>query len=536
MTLMDQTKLLKVRKRFLEDFRYYARHCVKIRSKSGEIVPLILNEVQERFVDTILQQLLTVGYVRVVTLKARQQGLSTVISAFMYWWLSQHKAQKGIVIAHKADSARSLFDMYRRMYQNTPAMLKPSTAYSSRKELQFDKLDTGLLVATAGGEGVSRGETLTHEHLSELAFWPPITANENLNALLQSIPNTPGTACFVESTANGYNLFYELWEGAVSGKNGFVPFFSAWFESKEYRTPPPADFERTYEEIELAEKFGLDDAQLYWRRLKVAQNGLDLFKQEYPATPDEAFLASGRPVFDPVVITPLIEKAPSPIKRMAVEEGVLREHSRGELLVYKELDPKQIYTIGADIAVGLRGIKDDTRSSKSVDWSVAQVLDGDKEQVAVWRGQVHPDAFAHVLSALGFYYNTALIAPERNNHGLVTCIRLYKDLMYPNVFLDVTEGQIADRDSLNIGFLTTVKTKPLVIDRLRAEVRDGSIKIHDLTTLREMQTFIVTESGAMEAEEGRWDDCVMALAIANHVHVRRFTPITVTDDFYAEAV
>jgi len=523
---MDPKKLMEVRKRFLTDFRFFAKHNIKIRTKEGKIVPLVLNKVQERFVDTILRQLLTLGYIRCIILKARQQGLSTVVSAFLYWWLCQRKAQKGIVVAHKADSARALFDMYRRMYQNTPALMKPSTAYSSRKELVFNELDTGLLVATAGGEGIARGETITHAHLSEIAFWPPASADDNLNALLQSVPNSAGTAVFIESTANGYNSFNTTWVAAVKGQNGYVPFFSAWFESDEYRTTPPEGFERTYEEIDLAKKYGLDDAQLYWRRLKIAQNGDDLFKQEYPATPEEAFLASGRPVFDPVLITPLLDKCPSPIKRMAVEEGSVIEHSRGELLVYKDLDPKDVYTIGADVSAGVR----------NGDYSVAQVLNGDKEQVAVWHGHIHPDAFASVLAALGYYYNTALIAPERNAHGILTCVRLYKDLQYPKVFLDVTEGQVADRDTLNIGFLTNVKTKPLIIDRLRAAVRDGDIVINDQTTLKEMLTYVVTESGSMEAEKGCFDDCIMALAIANHLHLRRATPITVIDDFYAEAV
>lgn len=523
---MDQKKLKELRRRLLTDFRFYCKHCIKIRTKSGTIVPLVLNEVQERFIDTVLKQWQTDGYIRVVILKARQQGLSTVVSAFLYFWLSQHKAQKGLVVAHKADSARALFDLYRRMYQNTPAFLKPSTSYSSRKELVFDGLDTGLLVATAGGEGIARGETLTHAHLSEIAFWPPVSAQENLNALLQSIPNAKDTAVFVESTANGFNLFHEMWRGAVEGKNGYVPFFSAWFESLEYRTEPPEGFEKTYEEIDLAKKYSLDDDQLYWRRLKIAQNGPELFAQEYPANPNEAFLASGRPVFDPALITPLLDKCPSPIKRMAVEEGSVIEHSRGELLVYKDLDPNDVYTIGADVAIGVR----------NGDYSVAAVLNGDKELVAVWRGHIHPDAFASVLAALGLYYNTALIAPERNAHGLLTCVRLYKDLQYPNVFLDVTEGQVADRDSLNIGFLTNVKTKPLVIDRLRAAVRDEKIVINDQTTLKEMLTYIVTESGSMEAEEGCFDDCIMAVAIANHLHIRRAKPISVTDDYYAEAV
>ena len=140
--------------------------------------------------------------------------------------------------------------------------------------------------------------------------------------------------CIIESTANGFgNPFHTMWDGAVKGINGFVPFFSAWFETDEYRTEPPEGFERTYEEIELAERFGLDDAQLYWRRLKIGANGPDMFKQEYPATPEEAFLASGRPVFDPEVIFTSFNSAPAPIARMAVEEGAVRPiHGRASCL------------------------------------------------------------------------------------------------------------------------------------------------------------------------------------------------------------
>lgn len=523
---MPNQDLIKVRRRFLNDFAFWAKHACRIRTKEGEIVPLVLNGPQRRLLKLVEEQRRTTGRIRIIILKARQQGFSTFVSAWQYWWLSQHPAQKGVVVTHKSDSTRALFDMYKRIHANTPELLRPTTSYSSRKELVFDKLDTSLMVATAGGEGIARGETITNSHLSEHGFWPASTAKENFNGLTQSIPNTPGTSIFVESTANGYNDFNELWEGAVKGENGFMPFFAAWFETPEYREEPPAGFERTFEEQDLVERFKLDDAQLYWRRRKIAANGRELFMQEYPATPDEAFIASGRPVFDPILVQPMLDAAPQPIARMSIEDGVPREHSRGELKVYVKHDPEQIYTIGADIAMGVRGR----------DYSVAQVLDGDKRQVSVWHGHIHPDAFASVLAALGAYYNNALVAPERNGHGLLTAVRLWKDLQYPNVFIDVTEGQIADRDTLNVGFLTNVKTKPLIIDRLRAEVRDKGIKILDAETLKEMKTFIVTESGAMEAEEGKHDDYVMALAIANHVHVRRFKPIPVTDEFYCNAI
>jgi hypothetical protein len=252
--------------------------------------------------------------------------------------------------------------------------------------------------------------------------------------------------------------------------------------------------------------------------------------QEYPSTPEEAFISSGRPVFNPEQLNELILDAPEPLYRMAVEESHagmnMVKHALGELHVYRDHDPGETYCIGADVGMGVR----------DGDWSVAQVLDSEKRLVSTWRGQVHPDFFAQILSTLGLYYNTALIAPESNNHGILTCVRLYKDLAYPNVFSDVVEGQQEDRDTINVGFRTTVKTRPLVIDRLRGAMREKDITVADKTTLREMLTFVVNEAGKMEAEKGTHDDCVMALAIANHVHPGRWTPIIVTDDYYIRAI
>ena len=123
---------------------------------------------------------------------------------------------------------------------------------------------------------MSRGETLTQVHASELAFWPKSTAQDIWNGLIQAVPNTRGTAVFVESTANGVTgIYYDLWKGAVAGENGFVPVFIPWFTDPEYRENVPASFERTPEEDELVEKYNLDDEQLMFRRRKIAQNGID---------------------------------------------------------------------------------------------------------------------------------------------------------------------------------------------------------------------------------------------------------------------
>lgn len=521
---LSNSELLTIRKRLFDDFEFYAKHCVRIRTKQGTITPLLLNRVQKRFVASVIRQMSERGRVRMVVLKARQQGLSTVISAIQYWWLSQRKAQKGLVMAHEADSTTALFDMYKRIHDNTPTWVKPATKYSSRSELTFPDLDTGLRVATAGGRGVARGETLTTVHLSEVAFWPVAFATTNFNGLIQAVPEEDGTMAYVESTAQGVTgKFADLWTNAV--EMGYEQFFSPWFESAEYREEAPEDFVRSPDEELIATTFDLDDAQLYWRRRKIAANGQDLFRQEYPATPEEAFISTGRPVFNPDYILERLRTPTPPLKTMAVEAGVLNEHPRGELRVYHELDPKGSYVIGADVGMGVR----------NGDPSVAQILDNDLKQVAVWRGLIHPDAFANVLIALGYYYNTALIAPERNNHGLLTCVRL-RDLGYANIYTDVTEGALDDKDSINIGFFTSERTKPLIIDKLRAADRDKDIEINDETTLREMYTFVVTESGKMQAEEPAHDDTVMALAIANHIHEGKWTPVPVSQDFYTQAI
>jgi hypothetical protein len=525
---------LAARKRLLEDFEFYAKHSVLIRTKEGEIKPLVLNKVQKRFLARVISQQEETGKVRFVILKGRQQGISTVVSAFIYWWTSQRKGQKGIVIAHEAKSTQSLFDMYKRAHDHMPEMLKPETKYSNKKELIFGKMDSGIIVATAGGQSIARGETLQCMHLSEVAFWQKTFAAENFNGLIKALP-PHGGMCFVESTANGITGHYhDLWDGAVAGHNDFEAFFSAWYESDEYRLTPPESFERTPDEEELVAKYGLDDAQLYWRRKEIGRDGIEFFKQEYPSTADEAFITTGRPVFNTEVVIEMRDKARPVVCRMAVEPQAdgshkVVEHSRGELLVYREREDTETYVIGADVAVG---IKDPEKS----DWCVAQILDSKKRQVGMWRGQVTPDHYAKVLNALGYYYNIAMIAPERNGHGLLVCVRLWKDLEYPACFMDLKEGEVADRETLNIGFQTNVASKPLIIDKLRGDVRERQIEINDPTTLSELLSFVVTDSGKMEAEQGCYDDTVLALAIAVHIHEGLCTPIEVTDEFYSTAI
>jgi hypothetical protein len=521
-------EVLAVRKRLRDEFPFYSKAALKIRTKDGEIKPLVLNAAQQILQKAIDEEMNERGFVRIIILKARQQGLSTCVGGYMYFSVSQNRARKAMVVTHHADSTRALFDMTKRFHENCPDILKPSTKYSSRRELSFDSLDSSYVVATAGGESIARGETISHLHASELAFWPVNAAKDNWNGLIQAVPESKGTAVFIESTANGITgLYYDLWKGAVEGKNGYRPVFIPWFLDPAYRAPCPEALDHTPEEQDLIDKFNLDDEQLMFRRKRIAQTSADLFKQEYPAVPDEAFLATGAPVFNPEQLVKLLDTARDPVARLALEGDDWQNHPRGELTQFYPHDSGERYYIGADVAMGGgRG-----------DYSVAQVLDSKKRQVAIWRSNhYNPDYFATVLEKLGRFYNEAFIIAENNAHGILTCTRLGKDFAYPNIYMVTEVDKLTERESVQIGFRTTVKTKPLIIDQLRAAVRDGDIELNDKLTIREMMSFIVTESGAMEAEQGCHDDCVMALAMVNHTHEGRFTPIEVTDEFYIEAI
>jgi hypothetical protein len=525
---------LKTRKRLLEDFEFYAKNAIKIRTKDAKVLPLILNRAQRRFIEMVLTQWKETGRVRVIILKARQLGLSTVWGAFMYWWVSQHRATKGVVATHKADATSALFDMTKRFHSECPELLRPSTGRSNSKELKFDKLDSGYVIATAGADTVGRGDTFQIVHLSEVGLWPKLKAKEIMNGLLQAVPPVDDTFVAIESTARGMSgPFYETWKGAVDGTNGFIPCFIPWFLDDGYKAVVPGTFTRSPDEDEycrqVLEEYGdaLTDEQLQFRREKVSLDGLPLFNQEYPTFPEDAFLTSGTPVFNLEKLAGRKASTPDILHRMEYDplEDAFFPDPRGRLFLYKEMDPRGSYVIGADVAKG----------TAEGDYSCAQVLDSKKHQVAVWHGLVDPDFYATILNRLGLMFNEARLAVEFNNHGILPNTRLYKDLAYPNLYTREVYDRKTDETREELGFYTDVKTRPLIIDELRQAIRTDELAVNDKATIEELITFVADpKSGKIEADTGCHDDRVMALAIANHIHDGVWTPIEVSDDMYIQ--
>tara|TARA_E500000081_G_scaffold33756_1_gene37564 strand:- start:12762 stop:14285 length:1524 start_codon:yes stop_codon:yes gene_type:complete len=279
------------------DFEFYARNCLSVRSKSGEVKQLLLNKAQRFINDCIEEQKKQTGQVRAIILKGRQQGVSTYVEGRYYWKTTHRKGVRAFILTHEADSTSALFEMVERYHQGAPDFVKPSTGASNQKELSFDKLDSGYKVGTAGNKSVGRGTTIQYFHGSEVAYWP--NAAEHAKGILQAVPDEADTEIILESTANGVgNFFYQQWQQAEAGVSPFQAIFVPWYWQDEYRKPA-GGLVPTDEEEQLIRAYGLDSQQLAFRRSKIAElsaDGIDgafSFRQEYPMTAQEAFQVTG---------------------------------------------------------------------------------------------------------------------------------------------------------------------------------------------------------------------------------------------------
>lgn len=286
-----------VRKSLRDDFLHFGKTCLKIRTKSGDIKPLVLNKAQQYIHERLEQQLSEFGRVRANILKGRQQGCSTLVEARFYWKTTHRKGVRAFILTHEDEATKNLFEMAQRYHDHNNPLLKPSTGVSNARELFFDKLDSGYRVGTAKTKGTGRSGTFQFFHGSEVAFW--LHAADHAKGIMQAIPDEDGTESIRESTANGIgNYFHNEWKKAERGEGEYINIFIPWFWQTEYVKKLPDGFAKTDDEEKLG--YGLTDEQLMWRRQKIVDlslNGADgeaAFKQEYPCNSAEAFQTTGK--------------------------------------------------------------------------------------------------------------------------------------------------------------------------------------------------------------------------------------------------
>ena len=510
----------------------YIENCLKIKTKSGTVVPFRLNDAQRKLYAVAKRQQDAGKPVRLIILKARQLGFSTLTEGLIFHACATRRNVNALIVAHREDATANLFRMSKLFYDELPAPVKPMLRASNAQELVFENpsklrserearpgLRSRIRCATAGGRGIGRSDTLQCVHLSEYAFWPDGADGKasTLAGILQAVPSLPGTMVVIESTANGFEDFKERWDAAVAGENDFEPVFFAWFENPDYSMPVVPGTEWTPEERELRDAYRLTDGQLQWRRWCIANNcggSLDMFRQEYPASPGEAFLHSGTGVFDNEQIVLRLERLPEPAGRGEFTDGEWTESETGAITLYELPEEGVPYVLGGDTA------------GEGSDYFTAIVIDNVSGRIAAKLRQKYSEPeYVRQIFALGRFYNDALVAIE-TNFSTYPVMKL-QEMEYPNQYSREREDTYTRQMRKSYGFRTDRQSRPRAIANLVEVFSLHPEWFTDRELLEEMLTFCYNEDHRPEALAGKHDDLVMGAAITYAVrHQQRMTVLT----------
>lgn len=530
---------------------------LKIVDKKTNLVSLKHNIAQLKVYNSKMIQRKRGFPVRIITLKARQEGVSTGEAADTFEDVNRRKNRMACLISADTDSTDKVFKMVRRFQQYMPRNLKIPTEYSNRKEITYKHPHcSSILCQTAGKDVLGRGGTTHRVHATELAFWN--NAADQLSGLLQEVPSSPETEVHIESTAFGTTgEFHDRYMNAIKRRrarpddyNCELPIFLPWFIFPEYRMAIPPEYHfspysdhETYgDEVYLIKNFNCTTEQLYWRRWKIDNDFgcfLSRFMQEYPATVREAFQGTGRMVFLPSSIDGLEEHCRDnegkPKKAIAYVEF---EKVDGQIIsrnvnkrencwaIWRWPEPYNRYANFGDPAEGILAERSNPRSEP--DRSVAGVLERDNlVLVATYYGRPGTIEFGDQMLYASIFYNYAWSSPEINSIGQ-SVLDTYKRASYSKIFSRKHhEEQLVTEDSSMLGWKTTTKTRKPMIADLDQVLREGELIVHDIRFVDELRKFVYGPDGKPQADNNYHDDCVFALAGCIQLH--KLCPMGGTD-------
>ena len=495
--------------------------------KNQKTMPFFLNDVQHHFIDTLNKAIEDfeagiITEISLLILKGRQQGFTTVVTALQLAYSITHRNFQGFTLADKSDNSEAIFQNKAKFpYSQLPDCLRPTEKFNNRKQLLFEKLNSSWAVDTATKD-VGRSRTVNFFHGSECAFW-----KDGISPIQGALGEAFTKNCIkiYESTANGYNDYQKMWDSGVH-----INCFYEWWKTREYTISFRSeemmqDFLHTIDTKKgwiwdrlrwLRDEKHLEPEQLFWYWNKYDKYlDKDLIKQEYPCTPHEAFLLSGKNVFDTAIILERLSRLKKPLKvgYFIYDYDGLR--IRNVRWVNDRSGYIKIYQLPNTPAVTKYCIGGDTAGEGS-DSFTGHVLDARTGvQVAHLKHQFDADQYTRQMYCLGLYFKWALIGIEANFDSYP--IKELQRLGYPNQYVRTTQDTYTGKTEKRFGFRTTSLTRPTAISRLVEIVREHCDTINDKETLEELLTITRNEKGRIEAPQGGHDDDMMGLAIAHEI-------------------
>ena len=531
----------------------------KIQDEKGILVTFRMRPAQRRLFRNM--------HNKNTILKARQLGFSTSIDIYLLdQALFTPNLKCGIVAQDKQAAGEIFRTKIAVPFDNLPGWLRACFTVVERRS----GANGGFILFGNGSSiGVAtsfRSGTVQRLHISEhgkICAKYPSKAKELRTGTLNAVADD--CIIFIESTAEGVGGDYhsictaaiELEQSGIElTAQDFKFHFYPWYDDPKYQASVPAGglrlskyHQKYFAAVEQRMGITLTDSQKQWYIGKERTQGEEM-KQEFPSTPEEAFLTSGRRVFDAIAtmraggrcITPLIVYDMDPVTGKKLKVQALRGGNKEELqrtlmnhlLVWELPDPDDDYAIGADIAEGL---EHGDRSSFDV------VKKSTGEQVAHWYGHLDAELFAMLLAHAGRLYSgivrqgehetqiPAYIGPERNNHGHAVIQKLREIYPTSRIYTEEYIDRDNDDETAKMGWLTTKQSKPIVIEGMKTLLREDCDGIRWMGTITEMSSYVYDKKGSMNAQEGCFDDQVMSYCIAQEMRARMpARPVTVYND------
>lgn len=583
-TEADREKVIEqfIRIRIKHDFCFWAAFYVYIKQKGGgEDILFRLNRPQRRLVERFERRRLAGEPIRVILLKARQWGGSTVTQIYMAWLQLVHQTGlNSLIVGHVKDASTEVKDMFDRMIKQYPTSLlyDIGAAYNENEPKlvgvggmvniqRIPQRNCKIKIGTAESPDSARGGDYNLVHCTEVGLWKKTegkTPEQIVRSACSGVLLKPYTMIVYESTANGTgNFFHREYEAAKDGKSQFEAIFVPWFEIEQYshdiedihafaswlyknrnNTNAPTDREEDGRYLWWLWEQGASLEAIQWyvlERMKFNDHGG--MASEFPSDDIEAFVHSGARVFDKYHVDALKSscRPPKHIGEVYADEdsgeGALKnvrftEDGQGLFWVWSlpEIDTQETIKNRYLVVVDIGG------RSKGADYSVILVLDrlfmmdgGKPSVVAQWYGHIDMDLLAWKAAQIASYYDDALLVIESNTIETHDRERMVdgdqssfllnqiKDV-YPNLYArKQSEEDIVNRVPRKYGFHTNVSTKPMIISTLVKVIREGLYVERDMRCLDEYMTYEKRPNGSFSAILGKHDDLLMTRAIGLHI-------------------
>lgn len=519
---------------------------LKIKSKEYGVVPLKFWGTQRRMLEEIYKGF-DDGVRHFIILKCRQAGISTASLALTNFWLYAHSGILGALITDTGSNLTRFRETLRGYMKSLPPSMRRRVLYHNINELGLGN-ESVLSYLVAGtrkkkdGGDLGQGKGLNFVHATEVSSWPDA---DQINKLIDSLAEVHPDRLFIfESTANGFNTYYEMWETAKKAKTQRAIFLGWWLKElyAVHRDSPIYrvywDGKYTSEETkwvrEVKQLYGweMQPEQMAWWRWKLEEGkmgDLNNMYQEFPPTEEHAFVMSGYKFFGS-------EKLTVDYKRSLKHSFTAYRYTFGndfvdtrlhkttiqnaQMLVWEEPHVNGVYVVGADPAYGFNEQSD--RSTASVWRCYADRL----VQVAEFSAPgIGTAQFAWVLLHLVGTWRNLRVNIELTGPGTAVFNELQNvrkvQAIVPEGFASELSGLkhhfYSREDTLHKSFAyhskTTADQKELMLNRMNDLWRSGVMEVRSLEMLQEMKYF-ARDGAILEGRGGEHDDRVIAAALA----------------------